>query len=243
MLLVKDKFLVKDTRHGMTNLVFTQEDPKKIGCALDFDEGVSLDYDMDAVHSWPEGTDAPEVCVGQDPNDPKHYKVFKYEKDCRGEGYHLIPGTPLVFGSWNDYRKLVPPGPGDERWFDFLDELDEVARLHRQVGAPPKAGSRDEIAAWVAKKHLVVDISIREIWYLPCEAPPEEIRLLEVSDRLVGNGPAEAMEFGLSIEDTQFLLSVADITSDQLEQIKQDASLLPARWSLKDNQIFRRRDA
>ncbi len=253
MLLVKDKFLVKDTRHGMTNLIFTYEDPKKIGCTLDVDEGVSLDYDMDAVHSWPEGADAPEVCVGQDPDDPKHYKVFKYEKDCQREGYRLIPGTPLVFGSWRAYRKLslVPPDPDPERtpddlWYGYLDKLDidsRSRRQHAQVLAPPMGGSRDEVAAWVAKRHLIVDSSIKEISYLPHDAPAEEIRFLEVSDRLGDSGVIEAMDFGLNVEDGNFHLYVADITSDQLEQIKQDASLLPAGWSLKDSQIFRRREA
>lgn len=246
-------FLVKDTRHGMTNLVFTYEDPRKAGYKGVVEEGVSLDYDMEAVHSWPDGDDRPEVCVGQAPDDPKHYTVFKYHQERKLERKIWVPGTPIVFGSWKDYRKLslVPPDPHpeqtpDELWYGYLDNLDEDSRLrrqHAQTLAPPKCGDRDEIATWVAKRHLVVDSSIKEIWYLPRGAPPEDIRLLELSDRLVDTGAAEAIEFGLNLEDGDFRLLVADISSDQLEQIKQDASLLPQGWSLNENQIFRRREA
>jgi len=253
MLLVKDKFLIKDTRHGMTNLVFTYEDPRKVGFKGAVDAGVSLDYDMETVHSWPDGSEAPEVCVGQDPDDPNHYKVFKYERDRESEGYRPVPGTPIVFGSWNDYKKLslVPPNPDpeqtpDDLWYDYLDRLDidsRSRRQHAQTLDPPRSGNRDEIAGWVAKSHFVADGSVREIWYLPHEAPPGEIRLLEVSDRLVSNGAVDAMEFGLDLENAQFQLLVADLSSDQLEQIKQDESLLPKGWSLVDHQVFRRREA
>ena len=61
------------------------------------------------------------------------------------------------------------------QWFEFLDELDAVSRRRqRRVGepAPPATADRDAMARWVARKHLVSDSGIREIWYFPQGAPP-----------------------------------------------------------------------
>ena len=129
----------------------------------------------------------------------------------------------------------------------YLDKLDEDSRRRRrnpQAIATPSNGNRDEVAAWVAKKHFVTDSAVREIWYLPQSAPPEEIRLLEVSDRLAGpESEVEAIDFGLDIEGARFRLLIADITSEVLDQIKQNPSRLPSGWSLDDNKIWKRRRA
>ena len=127
----------------------------------------------------------------------------------------------------------------DKQWYEFLDAIDEVSRRRRQrAPAPtsPTGQGRDEVAAWLAQQHFVVDSGIREVWYLPHLAPPEEIRFLEVNDRFGGNGAkAEAIDFGLDIEGARFRLLVADITSEQLDQIKQDPSRLPPEWSLHES--------
>ncbi len=133
----------------------------------------------------------------------------------------------------------------DEDWYDFLDELDEVSRRRskREPEPPEPAGkSRDEVAAWVAKKHFIADSGIREVWHLPKGSPPGEIRLLDVCDRLAGpDGKVEAIDFGLNVHGAPFCLLVADVTRDQLEQLKRDPSRLPPGWSLEGNQIWRRR--
>ncbi|HEV3167861.1 MAG TPA: hypothetical protein VGZ22_27920, partial [Isosphaeraceae bacterium] len=86
------------------------------------------------------------------------------------------------------------------------------------------------------------DNGVREVWYLPQGAPADEIRFLEVSDRLAGNGSkVEPIEFGLDIEGAAFHLFVADITSERLEQIKKDPSLLPPGWSLDGKVTWGRR--
>ncbi|HYT93680.1 MAG TPA: hypothetical protein VEL76_33485 [Gemmataceae bacterium] len=243
-------FLVKDTRHGATYLVFTWNDPRKDGYKGNVIEGVSLDYDMEAVHSWPDGEARPEACVGRKPDKPKHYKVFKYRSDRRAAGYQPVAGTAVVFGSWSDYVKLHPDVDylvklDADKWFKHLDDLDEVSRLRRrereQEPDLPAGKSRDEVAAWVAKTHLFIDHGIREVWYLPRGAPPDEIRLLELSDRLAGpEGRTEAIDFGLEVEGASFHLLVADVNSDQLEQIKQDPSQLPPGWSLDGKGVWRR---
>jgi hypothetical protein len=242
-------FLVEDKRHGMTNLIFTWEDPRKAGYKGKVIEGVTLEYDMVAVHRWPDGHARPQACVGRDPENPNHYKVFKYGSELQAAGYQPVPGTAIPFGSWEGYAKiqLLPPDPDqtdDEPWYDYLDKLDEDSRRRRQraqAPAAPTGTSRDDVAAWVAKKHLFADSAIREVWYLPRGAPPEEIRLLELSDRLAGpDSSPEAIDFGLDIEGARFRLFVADITSEQLDKIKQDPSRLPPGWSLDENRVWRR---
>ncbi len=242
-------FLVEDRRHGTTHLVFTSEDPRKDGYKGEVIEGVSLDYDMQAVHSWPDGHRRPEASVGRAGDDPKHYKVFKYDSERQSAGYQPVAGTALVFVSWSDYIKLNPDPEyleklDEERWYERLDEYDEAARgrrRHPQEPDAPANGSRDEVAAWVAKKHLLADSGIREVWYLPRGAPADEIRFVEVNDRLAGvASKAEAIDFGLDIEGARFRLFVADVTSEQLEQIKRDPSRLPPGWILGENRVWRR---
>lgn len=243
-------FLVEDKRHGANYLVFTVEDPRKAGFNGAIVEGVTLDYDLGAVHSWPDGQEAPNVSVGQSASDPKHFKVFRTPFDRDREGYSPVSGTALQFGSWKEYARLhlIPPDPDqfdDEVWYDYLDKVDDDASRRRQRQSeilPPLAHDRDTVAAWVAKKHLVADNSIREVWYLPNGASPDEIRLLELNDRLgTLNSDANAIDFGLDVNGARFRLLVADISSEQLDRIKKGRSNLPTGWSLADNQVWGRR--
>jgi hypothetical protein len=243
-------FFVKDQRHGATFLVFTAADPRKDGYKGDVEEDVDLDYDMLEVHKWPDGHARPEACVGRDPNNPKHYKVFKYSSELQSTGYQPVVGTLVTPGDWARYSRLhqIPPDPEqteDEEWYEYLDKLDEDSRRRRQHAQSPDAPagkSRDEVAAWAAKQHLFVDSGIREVWYLPEGAPADEIRFLELNDRFAANGSkVEAIGFGLDTDGARFRLFVADITSEQLEEIKRDPSRLPVGWSLDRNTIWRRR--
>ncbi len=240
-------FLVEDNRHGATYLVFTWEDPRKAGYSGPVTEGVTLDYDWEAVHAWPEGHARPEASVGREPGNPTHYKVFKYGRELEAAGYEPVTGTAVQFGSWRDYANLhlLPPNPeqtDDVSWYDYLDRVDEASRGRRgKTPAAPASNRRDDVAAWVANKHLIVDSSLREVWYLPRGAPPEEIRLLEVTNRWAGaEAQAEAIDFGLDVEGANYRLLVADVTSDQLGRITNDAALLPPGWSLGGDTVWRR---
>ncbi len=243
-------FHVEDRRHGIFQ-VFTVADPRKDGyLGTDLEEGVDLDYNKQTVHGWPyDGSAPPEACLGRSRQNPKQYKVFKYGRDLQAAGFDSVPGMPVDFGSWSDYVKLNPR-PEDlqkvdeAEWFERLDEYDEAARRRRKIAPKqetPSRDNRDEVAAWVAKNHLIVDTSIREVWYLPRGAPPDEIRLLELNDRLAApDSKPEAIDFGLDVEGARFRLFVADITSEELEQIKRDPSRLPSGWSLDGNAMWRR---
>jgi hypothetical protein len=242
-------FRVEDRHLGAVNQVFTWENPRKDGWQGDVEEGVTLDYDMDAVHEWPDGAPRPEACLGRCPGNPTHYKVFKYQQLLQGAGYQPVQGTTLVFGSWSRYLRagLNPPDPAQTdpiQYYDYLDELDDRYRRWRkraQEPTIPVGGGRDDVAAWVAQTHFVADNGIREVWYLPHGAPPNEIRLLELTDRFAGpeNG-VEPVEFGLDVEGAPFRLVVADVTPDQLEELKQDPSRLPPGWSLQGTARWRR---
>ena len=245
-------FLVEDKQHGVTHLVFTWEDPRKAGYRGTVIEEVSLDYDMEKIHSWPDGEEAPEACVGRERDNPKHYKVFKYCPEVVQAGYEPVAGDAVVFGKWADYvrLRLKPPDPEEtnsDQWFDYLDELDRVARdrsLRSGSLAAPASSNRDEIAAWLAKKHFRVDSGVREVWYLPQGAPPDEIRLLELRDRFAGNeSKVEPVDFGLEIEGEPFRLLVADVSSEQVQSIKADPSGLPNGWSLDGSKVWTRRGA
>ncbi len=235
------KFFINDQRYGVTYLLFLAEDPRRRGCEIGPVDAVTLDYDMQAVHHWPEGDPCPEVCVGRAKDDPKRYKVFRYGSECDAAGYERVPGIPLVFGSWADYLavRLTPPDPEqirDEQWFEYLDKLDEDSRQRRRTHPGPSRptnGNRDEIAAWLAKTHILSDSAIREVLYLPTGAAPDEIRLLEVNDRFAGSEERiDAVDFGVDVGGKPFRLFVADITSDQLTRVKQDPSQLPPGWSI-----------
>jgi hypothetical protein len=151
-----------------------------------------------------------------------------------------------VFGSWSDFRELFPsPDQPSERWFRSLDEIDEIARRRRekQGSEPVPAGSnRDEVAHWVARQHMQVDTGIREVWYLPIGSAPDEIRLLEVSERIDRNGDrAEPIDFGLEVGGRRLRLLVADVNGRQVEQINKDPSLLPAGWEISGRQVWGRK--
>jgi hypothetical protein len=121
-------------------------------------------------------------------------------------------------------------------WHDCFDKLDtDLCRRRRSQSrfSTPTNGNRDEVAAWLAKTHIIADSAIREVWYLPKGAPSDEIRLLEVNDRPAGSqASVEAVDFGVNVAGKPFRLLVADITTDQLLQLRQDPSRLPPGWSI-----------
>jgi hypothetical protein len=166
---------------------------------------------------------------------------------------HVIPGLgddERMGRNMPDATELARQAePVDEvQWFQFLDAIDEVARRRRNrtdVPDEPAGPGRDQVAEWVARQHLIVDPSVREIWYLPAGASDDVIRLLEVNDHLGGpDGRAQAFQShtegpgGIPLR-----LLVADNSTDQLEEIQQDPlGLLPAGWSLEGHRAWRRRD-
>lgn len=216
-------YLVRVQRPSGTHLVFTHEDPQKRGFGGHIEKDVTLVYDMEKLYSWREGQPPPdEPCLGRSRDDPKHYVVFRNANECESANYQEVPGRPLVFGTWLEYEKIrpVPEYSDSERWFHYLDEIDEEhlhRRAHQPVEQTPSGTDRHAVAAWLAKTHFFADSKIREVWFLPKGSPPDEIRLLELNDRLEnGDSQLAPIDFALDIEGAPFRLYVADVSSEQL---------------------------
>lgn len=249
-------FLVKDRRFGMDNYVFTRIDPREDGYkGDDVIENVRLDYDMNEIHLWPDGQPRPNPKLGRDPNDPYHYKVFKFPEELNNSRFEFVHmNTPTVVYSWSDYRKRFYPRPEEyaeqmtqDEWFDFLEEADAAAKIRKSLNQSeePKPGSsRDEIAEWVARQHMGADGAVHHIWYLPSGSASDEIRLLEVSDRFLPEGaPIKPTPVNVDILGRKFRLQIADATSSQIDGIQQNPlNLLPPGWSLENPKIWSRRD-
>jgi hypothetical protein len=238
-------FLAIDRRLGGRNWVFTWENPRQDGFTGEVIEDVALDYDMENIHSWPDSHRRPEAVLGRDPNNPKHYKVFKYSDELQKAGFERLPGNVFPTGSWSQYREIfnIPERVDESGWYEYLDEMDEAARRRRANTKNSDAPSTTEkivVAGWVARKHMDVDNGISAVIYLPSNAPPDEIRFLEVNDRTAGQN-IRPLEFGLDLQDRTFRLQIVDLTSEQVEKIKDNPGLLPPGWSFTEGQVWRRR--
>ena len=111
---------------------------------------------------------------------------------------------------------------------------------------PPRIRRRAEIETWWRRgwrsSTLSPTAASGKSGTCRAGAPLDEIRLLELSDRLGGGETnPEAIDFGLDVEGAQFHLSIADVSSEQLEQIQQDPARLPKGWSLDGKQVWPRR--
>jgi len=129
----------------------------------------------------------------------------------------------------------------DRQWRVFLDDLVHARSQRNQSEAIdlPKNPSRDQVAAWIARKHLAADPGITDVWHLPGNASEREIRLVEVNALLaeLPNEEIIPIDFGFNVEGSVFSLLVLDVTPDQWERLQAGALPLPATWTLQDKQL------
>jgi hypothetical protein len=95
---------------------------------------------------------------------------------------------------------------------------------------------RDAMAKWYAKQHWAADPGLRKIYYLPNNAPPREIRLVEVNALIaaMSNDALEPIDFGVDTgSKDEHKLLVLDVTPSQWELIAKDRLPLPTGWSLE----------
>ena len=100
---------------------------------------------------------------------------------------------------------------------------------------------RDSLARWYAQQHLQTDPAIRSIYYLPANAPPREIRLVEINDLMPdrNDDALEPIDFGVDRgSDSEHRLFVLDVTPGQWERIAQSALPMPHGWSLEQKISF-----
>lgn len=97
--------------------------------------------------------------------------------------------------------------------------------------------SRDALARSYANRHLKTDPGIREVYYLPADAPEREIRFVEVNELIANRDqdPLEPIDFGIETNgETAHRLVVLDVTPAQWEKINRRELPLPQGWTLKD---------
>lgn len=130
----------------------------------------------------------------------------------------------------------------DRQWRVFLDDLSKARsqRGRSTVGELPRNANRNQVVAWIARKHLAVDPGITDVLYLPGNAPEREIRLVEANTLLTALPDDEVtpVDFGLNIHGLNFKLLVLDVTPDQWKAIVEGRSRLPPGWILDGNQRF-----
>lgn len=121
------------------------------------------------------------------------------------------------------------------------DKRGAVARPDSPSGS---ALSRDQFAEWIAKRHLSIDRSIQDVYYLPSGAPAREIRLVEVNARLIVPDDFDAVQpvdFKPTVAGVDFALSVADVSPQQWDAIQRHELDLPPGWQLAGYRHFGRR--
>lgn len=102
---------------------------------------------------------------------------------------------------------------------------------------------RDTQAKWYAGRHLEFDSGVEQIVYLPKDAPPREIRFLEVNT-LIPETPPEPFDFGVAIGGANpHKLIVFDVTPSQWKAINQGRLPLPPGWTLEDSQRLAQRQS
>jgi hypothetical protein len=101
---------------------------------------------------------------------------------------------------------------------------------------------RDQFARRYAERHLITDTGVVQIHYLPKNAPPREIRFLEVNRLISETSNPEPIDFGVDIGGAGgHTLYVLDVTPAQWDAIQRGEMSLPNGWTLDDSQTLGQR--
>src|SRR5687768_12899637 len=96
---------------------------------------------------------------------------------------------------------------------------------------------RDKMAREHARRHIDTDAGVAKVYHLPGNAPPREVRLLEVNTNVVGSTLLEPIDFGVDAGNPNgHTLVVLDVTPEQWDAIREGRLQLPAGWSLDGSQ-------
>ena len=94
---------------------------------------------------------------------------------------------------------------------------------------------RDSLAQRYARRHFETDAGVERILFLPKNAPPREIRFLEVNRLISETTPPEPIDFGVDTGGPEaHTLYVLDVTPSQWDAIQKKEMSLPAEWTLED---------
>ena len=96
--------------HALSHLALIMEDPRQNGydgpvekVDVQFPDDVSA---LNDFYAWPKESDAPEPCLGRDPDDPSRYKVFRSDRERRNEGFGSCVPNFSIHGTWSEVAKL-----------------------------------------------------------------------------------------------------------------------------------------
>jgi len=97
------------------------------------------------------------------------------------------------------------------------------------------AFDRSGMARVYAKLHRAIDTGVIDIYHLPTDAPPREVRLLEVNASIPDTTNAlEAIDFGVDMaSENAHTLLVLDVTPSQWKAVLSGSLALPAGWTLE----------
>jgi hypothetical protein len=86
-------------------LVFTERDPRPCGCPFPIERDIQLD---DSANPNSRANSAPEnLCVGIDPADRHHYRLFRSPPRRARAGFHQVVGMPVVVATWDDFLRTM----------------------------------------------------------------------------------------------------------------------------------------
>jgi hypothetical protein len=86
-------------------LVFVVIDPRIDGCLDPIQDDVWLDDPrlIDPSGGWPPAG----LCVGRNPADERHYRLFQSPADRARAGFHPVVGVPEVARSWDAFLRAI----------------------------------------------------------------------------------------------------------------------------------------
>jgi hypothetical protein len=104
------------------------------------------------------------------------------------------------------------------------------------------ANDKDRAARDLIQHHFAVEPELRAVYRILSanETSPEEpIKLLEVNAATVATGSVEVFGFAPS-KSTPFSVMIAEVTPEELEQLKANPLAMPQGWSLAQAEVFER---
>src|SRR5689334_13208558 len=103
--------------------------------------------------------------------------------------------------------------------------------------------TKDRVTRRLVDWHFRIEPGLREVYRFLSnneEAPDEPIKLLEVSKDTFATGKIDTFTFAPS-GDITFPSTIATVTPEEMEQIRQGQIPLPSGWSLLQSQLVRRK--
>jgi hypothetical protein len=129
------------------------------------------------------------------------------------------------------------PTPGPDHWRGFCWAARDGMMRQAMTGK-----DKDEAARDLIQHHFAVEPELRAVYRIMSAnetSPDEPIKLLEVNAATVATGSVEVFGFAAS-KSTPFSVMIAEVTPDELEQLKSNPRAMPHGWSLAQALVFER---